>query len=206
MITRRELLGAAVALTGVRLQPIRFALAAGVAGPLEEGIRFGLREASRATTLLGRPLELANGAATVIERNAGISTPEGRFTLIAAGEEQAAAIEQALAAGVPRSAGLRAAHWHHSLFKYGASELNERFGRAHARSMSQDHWLGWLAVKIIAEGALRAHDGESIAASIARGRFDGHKGVALRFDPRTRRLRQPLYVVDSGRDAVVWPA
>lgn len=206
MITRRELLGTAIALAGMRMQTIRFALGADVGGRLEEGIRFGLSEASRAAALLGRRLEIANDADVRIEGNAGIATRDGTFIVTATGQEQNDAIEEAIATGLERSPSLHAAHWHHSLFKYGASELNERFARERGRRMLQAHWLGWMAVKIIAEGGLRAGGGESLGASIARGRFDGHKGVALRFDPGTKYLRQPLYVVDTRRDAVVWPA
>ena len=63
-----------------------------------------------------------------------------------------------------------------------------------------------MAGKIIAEGSLRAGAGDALSDVLARARFDGHKGVALAFTAGTRTLRQPLYVVDMARDAVVWPA
>lgn len=206
MITRRDLLAAGIALAGIRFQSIRFAVAPDVPAALQEGVRFGLSEASRATMLLGRSLEIAGDADIVIRAGAMIETPDGRFALSATGQDLAAAVHSAVAAGVSASPALQGVHWHHSLYKYGASELNERFVRSRGGKMSQDHWLGWLAVKIIAEAALRTDAGGSMATAIARSRFDGHKGVALRFAPDTRRLRQPLYVVDPRLDRVVWPA
>ena len=80
--------------------------------------------------------------------------------------------------------------WHPSLEKYGAGELNERFLRETRHPMDEAAWLGWVAVKIAAEAALRNQE-------ISKIKIDGHKGVPLRFDA-DRMLIQPLYVVRNG--------
>ena len=92
------------------------------------------------------------------------------------------------------------AAWHPSLFRYGAEQLNDRY-RARfpgAPGMPADAWCGWMAMKILAESALRSRattNAELIAwMSSPRARFDGHKGRALTFDG-ARQLRQPLYVI-----------
>jgi hypothetical protein len=207
MITRRALLAAGIAFTGLRAQAIRFAIGPDLSLEQRAGIRFGLTDAGRAASLLGRSLDVRPGADLLIDRD-GIDAAGTRFFVRATGDMRQAALNSAYAAGVPRSSGLRALEWHHTLTKFGASELNDRFTRHGGARMSSDHWLGWMAVKILAESALRARPGEPVARAIARTRFDGHKGTVLGF-PVTDgawRLIQPLYVVDTTRDAVVWPA
>lgn len=92
--------------------------------------------------------------------------------------------------------------WHERLFRYGAEQLNDRYRHRFGRSMTEQAWCGWMAVKIAWEAALRARsaDGSSIAGAILQGRlgFDGHKGRALRFDAADRQLYQPLYAVADG--------
>jgi hypothetical protein len=96
--------------------------------------------------------------------------------------------------------GARVAAWHPSLFRYGAEQLNDRYRARFSGTpgMSADAWCGWMAMKILAESALRSR-AETNAALIAwlsssRARFDGHKGRALVFDA-SGQLRQPLYVI-----------
>lgn len=89
--------------------------------------------------------------------------------------------------------------WHESLERFGAEQLNQRYARRFALPMDSDAWAGWFALKLLSESALRAH--ATTARALARAltdsaaQFDGHKGVPLRFDTRTRVLRQPLYLV-----------
>jgi ABC-type branched-subunit amino acid transport system substrate-binding protein len=205
MITRRRLLASGLLAFGWRGQAIRIALDERSPAALQEGVRFGVEEAARAVTLLGRTLQLRSSAPAVILNGGEIDARGIRFLLRADDAGRRAAVQQALGSGAGPASQLRAHEWHHTLFKYGASELNERFTRSAGRPMSSDHWLGWMAVKIIAEASLRAGTEEALAEVMARGRFDGHKGVALSFAPETRRLRQPLYVVDRATDRVVWP-
>jgi hypothetical protein len=205
MMTRRALLAAGIAAARLRLQPIRVAVGVGVGFDLEEGVRFGIEDAGRAATLLGRSLELAATAELVIQQDAVIDASGMRFTLRADDDDRATALREAFAGGLTRSQDLNTAEWHHSLAAYGASELNDRFTQFSNRRMSSSHWLGWMAVKIIAESSLRASPGQPVATVMSRARFDGHKGTALSFSSEKRRLRQPLYVIDTKNDVVVWP-
>lgn len=88
--------------------------------------------------------------------------------------------------------------WHPTLFRYGATQLNERFRRAYDAGMSSAAWAAWIAVKLVADVALRGPAGGTRLAhaiSDPAARFDGHKGTPLSFHPVDRWLRQPLYVV-----------
>jgi hypothetical protein len=76
--------------------------------------------------------------------------------------------------------------------------LNQRYERATGISMSADAWVAWVAVKAVTEAAARKADGERPCDAVAKLELDGHKGRPLRFDPDTRQLRQPLYVVRGG--------
>jgi hypothetical protein len=89
--------------------------------------------------------------------------------------------------------------WHHTLRRFGAEQLNERFHRRFGSDMESAAWAGWVATKIVTEAALRGRSTSS--ANLARYllgsgvRFDGHKGEPLAFNRATGELRQPLYVI-----------
>ncbi|HEX2780408.1 MAG TPA: hypothetical protein VHM30_12970 [Gemmatimonadaceae bacterium] len=94
--------------------------------------------------------------------------------------------------------------WHLSLERFGADQLNDRFRRRFSAEMDSDAWAAWAAVKIAAEACLRARArGASPRAVLAdsNAAFDAHKGMPLRFDPRSRRLVQPLYVESTAAGA-----
>jgi ABC-type branched-subunit amino acid transport system substrate-binding protein len=100
--------------------------------------------------------------------------------------------------------------WHASLDRFGAEQLNQRFERRFGSAMDSDAWAGWIAMKILAESALRARGQtpSALARALAdsKARFDGHKGRSLAFDPTTGVLVQPLYVVardSTGTEHVV---
>jgi hypothetical protein len=200
-------LAAGLAAVGIRVDTIRFGLAPDTSEALAAGVRFGLAEAARAASLLGHRLEMATDAPIIIDADASIVTGGVTFALKAG----AAAYDEALAtarveAAVPANAEhAKVVEWHHALHRYGASELNDRFFKAAGARMRAEHWLGWLAVKVITEASMRTAPGGGLPAAIARGRFDGHKGVALTFAADTRRLLQPLYVIDTSNDMLVWP-
>lgn len=203
IVSRRCVLAAGVGALGLRIDTIRFALASGAAPALAEGVGFGLLEASRAMTLLGHRLELAPSAALTIAADASIEAGGTSFHLRPDDDVIDATIARAREAGASSSSA-SVVVWHHSLARYGASELNERFTKETGRRMTPLNWLGWIAVKIIAEASLRGGPDDA-AGAMARARFDGHKGEALSFARDTRRLRQPLYVIDASRDTVLWP-
>jgi ABC-type branched-subunit amino acid transport system substrate-binding protein len=98
----------------------------------------------------------------------------------------------------------RVALWHHTLRRFGAEQLNQRFRRGVGREMDSAAWAGWAAIKILTEAALRARSsvGADVARYLARptARFDGHKGEPLTFDAHTGELRQPLYIVVGDPD------
>jgi ABC-type branched-subunit amino acid transport system substrate-binding protein len=91
--------------------------------------------------------------------------------------------------------------WHHTLRRFGADQLNERFRRRFGSEMDGPAWAAWAAVKVLVDGAMRARttNGAALARHLLRpdSRFDAHKGEPLTFDPRTGELRQPLYLVLS---------
>jgi ABC-type branched-subunit amino acid transport system substrate-binding protein len=89
--------------------------------------------------------------------------------------------------------------WHHTLQRFGAEQLNDRFRRRFGTEMGSAAWGGWVAMKILTEAALRGGSASSVnlARYLSRraARFDGHKGEPLAFDPATGELRQPLYLI-----------
>ena len=101
--------------------------------------------------------------------------------------------------------------WHPSLSRFGAGELNERFERYASRhggtrsgrdgagpsAMDGDVWAGWFAVKVAAESALRGIQTQDQLTQPDGPRYDGHKGVALLFDPAGV-LQQPVFIIDYG--------
>jgi len=148
------------------------AIRAGAVVPKEHaslwrGLRFGAAEANHTATLLGRTFQL-------VEREADVTIRGPVVTITAAGKTYRLS---------PNERGKVA--WHPRLTRFGAGELNERFRRETGHAMDEAAWLGWIAVKIAAESALRRRD-------LASVRVDGHKGVPLRFDAN-RNLVQPLY-------------
>lgn len=171
---------------------------------LRRGLEFGALEMAHTARLLGSDVRLAFSEADAPLPNAVIVT--------AGSPRDGATVPAVHVAATPASAGpcdfaivAPAATpdvvlWHPTLFRYGASELNERFSRKYGVPMSDEAWKGWVAVKAIVESALRAQHDEPCDA-LAALRFDGHKGRPLYFDPVTRTLVQPLYVVKDGRVA-----
>jgi PQQ-dependent catabolism-associated beta-propeller protein len=96
--------------------------------------------------------------------------------------------------------------WHGALTRFGAEQLNERFERRFSARATPAAWAGWMALKVIAEAALRTHGaGADVLAAHLAGEaadFDGHKGRALRFGTGDHQLQQPLYLLDRGRAAL----
>lgn len=178
------------------------------------GLELGIEEARRGAELLGFRLEAISRADDTRPR-----VP----TLIASGSGAAIALSRDIVFHVlPPAAVLRAAlarwlethradrdtprvtAWHHSLERYGAEQLNDRFERRFNRRMDAEAWSAWVAVKIVVETSLR-QQGSGARGQGSDGffqlRFDGHKGVPLIFDRTTRYLQQPLYIVTGSGDA-----
>ncbi len=96
---------------------------------------------------------------------------------------------------------LHVVDWHHDLRKFGADALNLRFSRRFEQPMDEAAWRGWMAVKLVTEMALRYPEGGA-ADKLEELSIDGHKGMPLRFDPRSHHLIQPVYLVDAGEKVV----
>jgi hypothetical protein len=165
------------------------------------GVAMGIAEAKRAAELLGRRIAWKTspaGADAMISADA-IVVGNCRYALMPAKPALDARLD-AWAAKQKNAAGaetLVVAAWHHSLTKFGAAELNERYERFASRFMTSDAWLGWCAVKALTEAWLQA--GGALCRSLDALEFDAHKGEPLRFEERA--LRQPLYLID--RDTVI---
>lgn len=121
------------------------------------------------------------------------------------------AATEAMLRGAGAAAGAAPATlWHGELSRYGAAQLNERFTRRFDAPMEGPEWAAWMAVKVVAEAALRASGGDTtrvvssdtLAAWLVRSdaAFDGHKGEPLRFGADDHQLRQPVYVVELTGD------
>lgn len=185
------------------------------AGDLEAGLTFGASESERSASLFGwsvhrvrvassdwtaDPLPFdalivggrtqALPAGVPVLRVACDAEPEGPnvFTI--------APCDATSAAGDDRTH--RIVAWHDSLERFGAEQLNDRYRGATGRAMTSESWIGWFAMKLLTESALRAKSSEprNLLAFLnsSAATFDGHKGASLRFDGR-RHLQQPLYLL-----------
>jgi hypothetical protein len=179
---------------------------AGEASPeLRRGIEFGVAEMAHTATLMRRSVILAKDSsvsptAIVIAGGSGPVPAGDTVTRLHAGPlpPGAEACEFSVAPPDPKGDGAPAV-WDASLSKYGASELNERFDRTHATPMTGEAYLGWVAVKALVEAELKRRPGQDHCKTLAALKFDGHKGRPLFFEPATRTLSQPLYVIKNGK-------
>jgi hypothetical protein len=178
------------------------------------GARMGLEEAQRAGELLKLQFQEAPtseyatiGLVPPKQEPAGLFLTVG--PLLKEGEPRprvysvSATLEfrrQALARHPDRN-DLHVVDWHHDLGKFGADALNLRFSRRFEQPMDEAAWRGWMAVKLITELALRYPEGGT-ADKLEELSIDGHKGMPLRFDPRSHHLIQPVYLVDAGEKVV----
>ena len=180
------------------------------------GARLGLEEAQRAGELLKLQFqevptsEYANvGLVPPKQETAALFLTVGPLLKEKEGEARprvysvSASLEfrrQALARH-PNRNDLHVVDWHHDLKKFGADALNLRFSRRFEQPMDEAAWRGWMAVKLVTELALR-HPDASTADKLEELSIDGHKGMPLRFDPRSHQLVQPVYLVDAGEKVV----
>ncbi len=149
------------------------------------------------------------GLVIAVDCASDVPASDGCAASLASVSPAAATIRRARSAYARRSpradeSHARIALWHHSLRRFGAAQLNERFRRRFERGMSSPAWAGWAAMKIVTEAALRSGstDARGIATYLMSraARFDGHKGEPIVVDPRTGELRQPLYVLAEAAD------
>jgi ABC-type branched-subunit amino acid transport system substrate-binding protein len=99
--------------------------------------------------------------------------------------------------------------WHQLLERFGASQLNDRYRGVARSGMDGAAWAGWMAVKTVAEAALRTKSNNAAQLlgylESPTTQLDGHKGWPLSFRASDHQLRQPLYIVvaSSGTGARV---
>ncbi|HYG65183.1 MAG TPA: ABC transporter substrate-binding protein [Thermoanaerobaculia bacterium] len=197
---------------------------------LRRGAELGAQEAGRTAELLrarfelltataGDPQEASREATRLIEQSNVMALVGGVEAAIRAALGEVADRHQVLlittgspseAAEAPgrfrfhlaprRAAGSRGMEWHHSLSRFGAEQLNQRFESSFGKPMDSMAWMGWMAVRIPVELALRHPSATKaeLPERLKAMRFDGHKGARLEFDP-SHHLRQPLYRVEGDK-------
>ncbi len=86
--------------------------------------------------------------------------------------------------------------WHWTWERNGAPQVNSRFGKiSGGRHMESADWAAWLAVKMIAQSALRtgsADFAKQRAFILGDGTFDGDKGLAMSVRPWDHQVRQAI--------------
>lgn len=94
------------------------------------------------------------------------------------------------------SIGLRPVAWHWTWERYGAPQLDSRFGKiANGRHMGGRDWAAWLAVTMIVKSALQTQSADFAkqrAVILGSGTFDGDKGLAVSVRPWDHQVRQAV--------------
>ena len=94
--------------------------------------------------------------------------------------------------------GLVSVAWHRSFEQFGSMSLHSAFERLAGRPITERDYLDWLAVKTVAEPAIRLKtaDPRTIAAEFLNPRFKqpGFKGIGLNFRSWDQQMRQPMLI------------
>ena len=94
------------------------------------------------------------------------------------------------------SEGLTPAAWHWTWERHGAPQLNQRFDKIAGRSMTDEDWAAWAAIKVTVEAITQTKTGDIPAIrAFLRGdelTFDNYKGLAGSFRSWDNQLRQPI--------------
>lgn len=189
VLTRRQFLAWSLVAAGQPADPVRLVVRG--SGEGSRGAAMALEEMEQTAVLLGRAIDRAPHArASVVDPAAATIASGGETYRVAAGGAARRRALAAWSAAHPGSAAHAAIEWHPALIRYGAEQLNQRYERRFGAPMTAAEWIGWMAVKAAVDAGLRG-------VPLSRGRFDGHKGVALYFGA-DRTLVQPLCVVDGG--------
>jgi ABC transporter substrate binding protein (PQQ-dependent alcohol dehydrogenase system) len=97
---------------------------------------------------------------------------------------------------VAGSIGLEPAAWHWTWEHNGAPQINSRFEkRSGGRHMESADWASWIAVKMVAQAALRSQSTDFKTQRkflLREGSFDGNKGLAVSVRPWDHQLRQAI--------------
>ena len=93
--------------------------------------------------------------------------------------------------------------WHASYVKNAGRDLNKRFTKKYKKTMDDQSWAGWAAVKMTSDTI--AHENISDPAKLLDFLktgllFDGQMGIEMNFR-KTGQLRQPLLLIENGKIA-----
>jgi hypothetical protein len=188
VLTRRQFLACSALAIAQPPGPVRIVVRGSGAG--SNGAALALEEMERTAVLVGRAIDRSpHAAAIVIEPGASILIAGGETFHVDASDGARREAIEAFRPDHPGSEPRDAIEWHPGLTRFGAEQLNTRYERRFGEGMTAAEWMGWMAVKAAVDAQLRQ-------VPLARGRFDGHKGVALYFGP-DRRLVQPLCIVNA---------
>ena len=98
--------------------------------------------------------------------------------------------------------GLVASAWHRNWERHGAPQLNRRFLKSAGRTMSDEDWAAWAAVRAIVEARVRDQATPLSEALLNPGlTLELYKGFPGSFRPWDRQLRQSILLGTS--DAVI---
>lgn len=99
------------------------------------------------------------------------------------------------------SEGLVAVAWHVFWERHGAPQLNRRFARRSGRLMTEEDWATWVAVRAVAEAAVRNRNspGRPINEALLDSNLtlELYKGFPGSFRPWSRQLRQPVLLATT---------
>ena len=89
--------------------------------------------------------------------------------------------------------------WHYTFKKYAAAQLNKRYKKTTDKSMSDESWSSWAAVKLFSDVAAKSAKPSTLLLNPQKTRtlaFDGQKGVDLNFNSELE-LLQPMLIIDN---------
>ncbi|WP_420600699.1 amino acid ABC transporter substrate-binding protein [Neptuniibacter sp.] len=155
-----------------------------------------------------RLYKLGNDPRQRYQNNIALLTAKGEYDVIYVVDSKGEfAVDVPYSVVQPRpvvgSAGLVADWWHWAWERNGAPQVNKRFRKKGKRQMTGYDWSAWLAVKVMAEAALRQDqfNPASLRADLLSESFkiDGAKGYPLNFRPWNNQLRQPIFLTSLNR-------
>ena len=110
--------------------------------------------------------------------------------------------------GIPRpvvgAAGLSPLAWHPQWERHGAPQLNRRFFKYAGRTMTEEDWAAWIAVRSIVEATVRGGNADKpLTEQLLRPSLtlELYKGFPGSFRPWDRQLRQSILLGTT--DAVI---
>lgn len=155
-----------------------------------------------------RLYKLGNDPRQRYQNNIALLTAKGEYDVIYVVDSKGEfAVDVPYSVVQPRpvvgSAGLVADWWHWAWERNGAPQVNKRFRKKGKRQMTGYDWSAWLAVKVLAEAALRQEqfNPASLREDLLKEPFkiDGAKGYPLNFRSWNNQLRQPVFLTSLNR-------